>query len=270
MPIASPEVYAEMLDRAKAGHYAYPAINCTSSQTIVAAIRGFAEAESDASCRSPGAAPSSPPAQRLKDMVLGRRLSPSSRTSSRPCTTSTSPCTPTTVPPTSLTASCGRWSTSRSSGWPAARPRCSSRTCGTGRPSPDREPRRRAEMLDKCQRAHIVMELEIGVVGGEEDGVEASTTPSSTPRPTTRSPPPRSSGWASVGATCCGDLRQRARRLQAGQRRASPSILKDLQDAVAAKYSSARAPSRSTWSSTEALVPCCPRSARPSTTASSR
>ena len=47
MPIATPEVYAAMLDRAKAGAFAYPAINCTSSQTIVAAIRGFAEAESD-------------------------------------------------------------------------------------------------------------------------------------------------------------------------------------------------------------------------------
>jgi len=47
MPIASPEVYAEMLDRAKAGGFAYPAINCPSSQTINAALRGFAEAESD-------------------------------------------------------------------------------------------------------------------------------------------------------------------------------------------------------------------------------
>src|SRR6185312_2552230 len=47
MPIASPEVYAEMLDRAKAGGFAYPAINVTSSQTLNAALRGFAEAESD-------------------------------------------------------------------------------------------------------------------------------------------------------------------------------------------------------------------------------
>ncbi|MCP2325954.1 fructose-bisphosphate aldolase class II [Hamadaea flava] len=47
MPIASPEIYAEMLDRAKAGAFAYPAINVTSSQTLNAAIRGFAEAESD-------------------------------------------------------------------------------------------------------------------------------------------------------------------------------------------------------------------------------
>src|SRR5689334_3181011 len=47
MPIATPEVYAEMLDRAKAGAFAYPAINVTSSQTLNAAIRGFAEAGSD-------------------------------------------------------------------------------------------------------------------------------------------------------------------------------------------------------------------------------
>jgi len=47
MPIASPEVYAAMLDGAKAGQYAFPAINVTSSQTLNAVIAGFAEAESD-------------------------------------------------------------------------------------------------------------------------------------------------------------------------------------------------------------------------------
>ena len=47
MPIATPEIYAEMLDRAKAGSFAYPAINVSSSQTLIGAIRGFAEAKSD-------------------------------------------------------------------------------------------------------------------------------------------------------------------------------------------------------------------------------
>src|SRR5438067_564800 len=47
MPIATPEVYNEMLDRAKEGRFAYPAINCTSSESVNAALRGFAEAESD-------------------------------------------------------------------------------------------------------------------------------------------------------------------------------------------------------------------------------
>ncbi|HUW77924.1 MAG TPA: class II fructose-bisphosphate aldolase [Candidatus Nanopelagicaceae bacterium] len=47
MPIASPEIFNQMLDRAKAGAFAYPAINVSSSQTIIAALRGFAEANSD-------------------------------------------------------------------------------------------------------------------------------------------------------------------------------------------------------------------------------
>ncbi|MCV7384820.1 class II fructose-bisphosphate aldolase [Mycolicibacter longobardus] len=47
MPIATPEVYAEMLGRAKENSYAFPAINCTSSETINAAIKGFADAGSD-------------------------------------------------------------------------------------------------------------------------------------------------------------------------------------------------------------------------------
>src|SRR5256885_16598197 len=47
MPIASPDAYVEMLDRAKAGAFAYPAINVTSSETLNAALRGFAEAQSD-------------------------------------------------------------------------------------------------------------------------------------------------------------------------------------------------------------------------------
>ena len=47
MPIATPELYAEMLRRAKQDGYAFPAINCTSSETINAAIKGFADAGSD-------------------------------------------------------------------------------------------------------------------------------------------------------------------------------------------------------------------------------
>jgi fructose-bisphosphate aldolase class II len=47
MPIATPELYAEMLHRAKENSYAFPAINCTSSETVNAAIKGFADAGSD-------------------------------------------------------------------------------------------------------------------------------------------------------------------------------------------------------------------------------
>jgi len=47
MPIATPEVYAAMLDAAKKGSFAYPAINVSSSQTLNAALQGFTEAGSD-------------------------------------------------------------------------------------------------------------------------------------------------------------------------------------------------------------------------------
>jgi fructose-bisphosphate aldolase class II len=71
MPIASSDVYAEMLDRAKAGAFAYPAINVSSSQTLNAAIRGFAEAESDGIIQvsTGGAEYLSGPT--VKDMITG-------------------------------------------------------------------------------------------------------------------------------------------------------------------------------------------------------
>src|ERR1700712_306145 len=47
MPIATPEKYAEMLDAAKQQSFAFPAINVSSSQTLNAALAGFAEAGSD-------------------------------------------------------------------------------------------------------------------------------------------------------------------------------------------------------------------------------
>ena len=47
MPIATPEVYTAMLDAAKKGSFAYPAINVSSSQTLNAALQGFTEAGSD-------------------------------------------------------------------------------------------------------------------------------------------------------------------------------------------------------------------------------
>ena len=71
MPIATPEVYAEMLDRAKAGAFAYPAINVSSSQTLNAALQGFAEAGSDGIIQvsTGGAEYFSGPT--IKDMVTG-------------------------------------------------------------------------------------------------------------------------------------------------------------------------------------------------------
>jgi fructose-bisphosphate aldolase, class II len=47
MPIATPKQFRQMLDAAQQGGYAYPAINCTSIITINAALKGFADSKSD-------------------------------------------------------------------------------------------------------------------------------------------------------------------------------------------------------------------------------
>ena len=71
MPIATPEVYAEMLDRAKANEFAYPAINVTSSETLNAALRGFAEAESDGIVQVSTGGAEFLSGTKVKDMVTG-------------------------------------------------------------------------------------------------------------------------------------------------------------------------------------------------------
>ena len=71
MPIATPEKYAEMLDAAKEKSFAYPAINVSSSQTLNAALAGFTEAGSDGIIQisTGGAEYLSGPT--VKDMVSG-------------------------------------------------------------------------------------------------------------------------------------------------------------------------------------------------------
>lgn len=71
MPIATPEVYAQMLDRAKTGEFAYPAINVTSSETLNAALRGFAEAESDGIIQFSTGGSEFASGTKVKDMVTG-------------------------------------------------------------------------------------------------------------------------------------------------------------------------------------------------------
>jgi fructose-bisphosphate aldolase class II len=71
MPIATPEVYADMISRAKEGGFAYPAINCTSSETINAALRGFADAGSDGIIQFSTGGAEFGSGTKVKDMVTG-------------------------------------------------------------------------------------------------------------------------------------------------------------------------------------------------------
>jgi fructose-bisphosphate aldolase, class II len=47
MPVATPKQFAAMLDAAQEGGYAYPAINCSSLVTVSAALKAFADSKSD-------------------------------------------------------------------------------------------------------------------------------------------------------------------------------------------------------------------------------
>src|SRR6202023_1559851 len=71
MPIATPEMYAEMLGRAKEHRFAFPAINCTSSETVNAALKGFADAGSDGIIQFSTGGAEFASGLGVKDMVTG-------------------------------------------------------------------------------------------------------------------------------------------------------------------------------------------------------
>ncbi|MBK9739182.1 MAG: class II fructose-bisphosphate aldolase [Actinobacteria bacterium] len=175
MPIASPEVYAEMLNRAKAGQFAYPAINCTSSQTIVSALRGFAEAESDGIVQVSWGGAEFASGQAVKDMVAGAAALAEfahSIAAHYPVNIAlhTDHCPKDKLPGfmeplivlSQERVAKGLEPLFQSHMW-------------DGSAVPLKENLDIASrMLDECVKANIILEIEIGVVGGEEDGIEAT------------------------------------------------------------------------------------------------
>src|SRR4029077_5195072 len=71
MPIATPEVYAQMLDTAKQQGFAFPAINVSSTQTLNAALKGSADAGSDGIVQISTGGAEYLSGQAVKDMVTG-------------------------------------------------------------------------------------------------------------------------------------------------------------------------------------------------------
>ncbi|MGA1236971.1 MAG: class II fructose-bisphosphate aldolase [Limisphaerales bacterium] len=71
MPIATPEQYREMLETAYQGHYAYPAINVSSMVTANAALKGFADKKSDGILQVSTGAGAFVSGLNVKDQALG-------------------------------------------------------------------------------------------------------------------------------------------------------------------------------------------------------
>ncbi len=174
MTIATPEVYAAMLDRAKAGSFAYPAINVSSSQTIIGAIRGFAEAESDGIIQFSWGGAEYESGSTVKHMVDGAvALAEFAHVVAKNYNVNigihTDHCPKEKLdgfmrPLLEIGAQRikeGKAPLFNSHMWD-----------GSAVDMPENMKVAR-ELLDKSVAANTVLEIEIGVVGGEEDGVEA-------------------------------------------------------------------------------------------------
>ncbi len=172
MPIATPEKYAEMLDAAKQQSFAFPAINVSSSQTLNAALQGFADAESDGIIQvsTGGAEYLSGP--HIKNMVTGSvafAAYAAEVAKNYPVNIAlhTDHCPEGKLdgfvrPLVDLSAervARGEAPLFQSHMWD-----------GSAVPL-DENLKIAEELLAKCKAAHIILEIEVGVVGGEEDGV---------------------------------------------------------------------------------------------------
>ncbi|HOB49106.1 MAG TPA: class II fructose-bisphosphate aldolase [Mycobacterium sp.] len=174
MPIATPEVYAEMLARAKEHSFAFPAINCTSSETINAAIKGFADAGSDGIIQFSTGGAEFGSGLGVKDMVTGAvALAEFAHVIAQkyPITVAlhTDHCPKdkldTYVRPL-LAISAERVGR-------GLNPLFQSHMWDGSAVPIDENLTIAAELLKQAVAAKIILEVEIGVVGGEEDGVEA-------------------------------------------------------------------------------------------------
>ena len=71
MPIATPEQYRQMLEAAYEGHYAYPAINVSSMVTANGALKGLADKKSDGIIQLSTGAGAFASGLHVKDQALG-------------------------------------------------------------------------------------------------------------------------------------------------------------------------------------------------------
>ena len=238
MPIATPEIYAQMLDRAKENGFAYPAINVTSSQTLNAALRGFADADSDGIIQVSTGGAEYLSGSGVKDMVTGAialahfAMSVAAKYPVQ-IALHTDHC-----PENKLDAymrplvllsqervARGEEPLFQSHMWDgSAVPLAENLAIAS-------------ELLDQCAKAHVIMEAEIGVVGGEEDGIVGEINEKLYTTPEDALATAEALGLGERGryilAATFGNVHG---VYKPGHVTLRPSILKDIQDAVGARY----------------------------------
>ena len=238
MAIATPDVYNEMLDRAKEGKFAYPAINVTSSQTLTAAIRGFAEAESDGIIQVSVGGAEYWSGSTIKDRVAGSlAMAAYAREIAKnyPVTVAlhTDHCAKQNIdswvrPLLELEAEevkAGRLPFYQSHMW-------------DGSSVPLSENLEIAqELLDLSVKANTILEVEIGVVGGEEDGIVGEINEKLYTTPEDGMKTAEALGFGEKGryltALTFGNVHG---AYKPGHVKLRPEILGEIQEAVGAKY----------------------------------
>jgi fructose-bisphosphate aldolase class II len=242
MPIATPEIYADMLDRAQAGGFAYPAINITSSETINAALRGFAEAGSDGIIQVSTGGAEFGSGTSVKEMVTGAvALAEFAHVVAAKYSVNialhTDHCPKdkldTYVRPliaiSQERVNAGQAPLFQSHMWD-----------GSAVALPENLEIAQ-ELLAKAAAAHIILEIEIGVVGGEEDGVVGEINDKLYTTPEDALLTAEALGTGEKGryllAATFGNVHG---VYKPGNVKLRPSILKDIQDAVGAKVGKAK------------------------------
>jgi fructose-bisphosphate aldolase, class II len=178
MPVVTPKQYADMLDAAQRGNYAYPAINVTSTETANAALKGFLDAKSDGIIQVSTGGAEFASGLALKDLVLGAVTLAEHvhRVAAKyPIYVAlhTDHCAPSKVekflkPLIAETAKHRK----------AGLGNLFQSHMFDGSELPLAENMKVAvELLKLCKECEIILEVETGVVGGEEDGVDHSGAP---------------------------------------------------------------------------------------------
>src|SRR3954453_3960160 len=238
MPIATPEAYADMLDRAKAGSFAYPAINVSSSQTLNAALKGFADAGSDGIIQvsTGGAEYLSGPS--VKDMVRGSvalAAYAAEVAESYPVNVAlhTDHCPQDKldgfVRPL-LDISVERVKRGEA-------PLFQSHMWDGSAVPLDENLRIAEDLLARCIEAKIILEIEVGVVGGEEDGVAHEINDKLYSTPEDAIATARALGYGDRGyymtALTFGNVHG---VYKPGNVKLRPDVLKDAQEAVVKEF----------------------------------
>jgi fructose-bisphosphate aldolase, class II len=238
MPIATPEVYAQMLDTAKQQGFAFPAINVTSTQTLNAALQGFADAGSDGILQISTGGAEYLSGQKVKDMVTGATalaefahvvaakypIHVALHTDHCPKDKLDGYMRPL-IEVSQQRVRNGQEPLFQSHMWD-----------GSAVPL-DENLEIAKELLARCKDARIIMEMEIGVVGGEEDGVVGEMNEKLYTTPEDALATAEAIGIGENGryilAATFGNVHG---VYKPGHVKLRPGVLKEIQDAVGAKY----------------------------------